>query len=104
MPIGFWSTNSTACSTAILSVLTYCNDAVINTPKYKDAENVNDFLKRVYSILDDIKNYEEKNILIVTHNGVCRAINTYFNGIPEDNNLVKLGIQNCEVVNYKIEE
>lgn len=77
---------------------------VINTTEYKGAENVNDFLKRVYGFLEDIKKYEEKNILIVTHNGVCRAINTYFNGIPEDNNLVKLGIKNCEVVSYKIEE
>lgn len=75
---------------------------IIDTHEYKDAENVNDFLKRVYEFLEEIKNYREENILLVTHNGVCRAINTYFNGIPEDNSIIDLGINNCEVVNYKI--
>lgn len=75
---------------------------IINTHEYKDAENVNDFIKRVYNFLEDIKKYKEENILIVTHNGVCRAINTYFNGIPKDNNIINLGIENCEVVSYKI--
>lgn len=73
---------------------------IVNTPEYKDAENVNIFLKRVEAFMNDLKNRNEENILIVTHNGVCRAINVYFNGIPEDNNLVKLGIKNCEVVKY----
>ncbi len=33
---------------------------------------------------------------------MIRAINIYFNGIPEDKNIINLGIKNCEVVNYKI--
>lgn len=73
---------------------------IIDTHEYKDAENVNRFIKRVHDFLEDIKKYEEENILIVTHNGVCRAINTYFNGIPKDNNIINLGIKNCEVVKY----
>lgn len=75
---------------------------IINTHEYKDAENVNEFIKKIGAFLDDIKRYKEENILIVTHNGVCRAINVYFNGIPEDKNLIKLGIKNCEVVSYEI--
>ena len=75
---------------------------IINTHEYKDAENVNRFIKRVHDFLEDIKKYKQENILIVTHNGVCRAINIYFNGIPEDKNIINLGIKNCEVVNYKI--
>ena len=66
----------------------------------KYAENVNKFIQRVHIFLNDLKNRKEENILIVTHNGVCRAINTYFNGIPEDKNIIKLGIKNCEVVKY----
>ena len=73
---------------------------IVNTHEYKDAENVNNFIKRVYNFLEDIKKHKEENILIVTHNGVCRAINTYFNGIPKDNNIINLGIKNCEVVKY----
>lgn len=75
---------------------------IINTHEYKDAENVNRFIKRVHNFIEDIKKYKEENILIVTHNGVCRAINIFFNGIPKDNNIVNLGIKNCEVVNYEI--
>ena len=76
--------------------------SIINTHEYKDAENVNEFIRRIYDFLEDIKKYPEENILIVTHNGVCRAINIYFNGIPEDKDIINLGIKNCEVINYNI--
>lgn len=75
-----------------------------NTHNYKDAENINDLLKRIYNFLDDIKQIKKENILIVTHNGVCRAINTYFNGIPKDNSIINLGIENCEIVTYNINQ
>ncbi len=78
--------------------------SIVNTHKYKDAENVNEFIQRVHHFLNDLKNRKEENILIVTHNGVCRAINTYFNGIPEDKNIIELGIKNCEVVKYNIKK
>ena len=43
-----------------------------------------------------------KNILIVTHNGMARAIYVYFNGIPEDGNLYNCGRQdNCEIRKYE---
>ena len=75
---------------------------IVDTHEYKDAENVNNFIKRIYEFLNEIKKYKEKDILIVTHNGVCRAINTYFNGIPKDKDITNLGIDNCEVVEYRI--
>lgn len=77
---------------------------IVNTHEYKDAENVNKFIQRVHNFLNDLKNRKEENILIVTHNGVCRAINTYFNGIPNDNNIIDLGIKNCEVVKYNFDK
>lgn len=73
---------------------------VINTHEYKDAENVNSLIKRVENFMNELKERKEENVLIVTHNGVCRAINVYFYGVPEDNNLIKLGIKNCEIVEY----
>lgn len=75
---------------------------IVETHEYKNAENVNNFMKRVHNFLEEIKNYKEENILIVTHNGICRAINTYFNGIPKDNNIINLGIENCEIVKYNL--
>lgn len=76
--------------------------SINNTHEYKNAENVNEFIKRVHELLEETKNYNEENILIVTHNGVCRAIEVYFNGIPEDNDITNLGINNCEVVSYEL--
>lgn len=78
--------------------------SIVNTHEYKDAENVNKFIQRVHNFLNDLKNCKEENILIVTHNGVCRAINTYFKGIPNDNNIINLGIKNCEVVKYNFDK
>lgn len=73
--------------------------------KYKNVETVNNLLRRVYSCINDIiKNYNNKNILIVTHNGVARAIYAYFNGMPKDGKIWKIGTQkNCEIRKYNIE-
>lgn len=72
--------------------------------KYKNVERVNDLLKRVYSSISDIcEKYKDKNILIVTHNGVARAIYAYFNGMPEDGKIWKIGtLKNCEIRKYEI--
>lgn len=68
-----------------------------------DCEKVEECKNRVYSFLDELKEkYNDKNILIVTHNGICRIINTYFNGIPRKGNLENLGHDNCEIKMYEI--
>lgn len=40
-------------------------------------------------------------ILIVAHGGISIPINCYFNGIPENDKLLKLVLGNCEVIKYK---
>lgn len=68
--------------------------------KYERVERMKDFFDRVYKALDDVKlKYGKKNILIVSHGGVSRPVYCYFNGIPEDMNLIK--IKNCEVIKYE---
>lgn len=65
---------------------------------------IKEFLKTVWGFLDEIKEkYSDKNILIVTHNGVCRAIGAYFNGIPQDGNLSLYGLKNCEIKEYEVD-
>lgn len=73
--------------------------------KYKNVESVPNLLKRVSSCIEEIcKKYKDKNILIVTHNGVSRAIYAYFNGLPEDGKILKIGNQkNCEIRKYNVE-
>lgn len=61
------------------------------------------FIKTVWDFLDEIKSkYPDKKILIVTHNGVCRAIGAYFNGIPDDGNLSLYAHDNCEIKHYNV--
>ena len=49
----------------------------------------------------DFGEYEGKRILIVAHGGISIPVNCYFNGIPEDDNLLKLVLGNCEVAKYE---
>lgn len=70
---------------------------------YEKAENIEHLFSRVYVFLDEIKEkYKDKNILLVTHEGVTKTINCYFNGVPEDGNLQALGLNNCEVKVYEV--
>ena len=70
--------------------------------KYEKAENIKDFFERVYNFLDKIKEeYKDKRVLIVAHGGISIPVNCYFNGIPEDDNLLKLVLGNCEVAKYQ---
>ena len=58
---------------------------------------------RVYSFLEEIKiKYKDKKILIVTHNGVCRAINACVKGIEKIEDIKDLGQKNCEIKVFNI--
>lgn len=74
-----------------------------NKTTYEKAESIEDFFKRVYDFLEEIKiKYKDLTVLLVTHQGVSKAINCYFSGIPKDGNLQTLGIDNCEVKEYEL--
>lgn len=47
--------------------------------QYQKAENIQVFFKRVYSFLEDVvKNYSDKNVLIVAHGGVSIPVTCFF--------------------------
>lgn len=73
-----------------------------NNPNFNkyNIESITDFRKRVYDFLNEITNYKNKNILIVTHAGVGIYIRCYFEGEPIDNDYSKYKIKNCEVLKY----
>ena len=57
---------------------------------------------RVYSVLDDIiRDYHGKNVLIVSHGGVCRVIETYFNNMTTEN-FSGWFMDNCQIIEYTI--
>lgn len=71
---------------------------------FKGMTPIKKFIETVWDFLNDIKEkYPNKKILIVTHNGVCRAIGAYFNGIPEDGNLSIYAHDNCEIKKYVVD-
>lgn len=73
--------------------------------KYDKAENIRDFFRRVYGFLDSIKDeYTGKRILIVAHAGISIPVKCYFEGIPNMETLLPLGLGNCEVVKYSYKE
>lgn len=60
---------------------------------------------RIYAFLDKIKEeYKDKDVLIVAHNGIGRAIYCYFNGLPNDGNLLSFEMPNAKIISYKFED
>lgn len=55
---------------------------------------------RVYSLLDEvIEKYQGKNVLLVSHGGVCRVIETYFHDMTtEEYSGWFMG--NCQIIEY----
>lgn len=71
--------------------------------KIDGLETIQELFERIKLFLDDIKQkFNNKNILLVTHGGVSRAIYFYFNQMPKDGILKDFGTQNCEIKEYKL--
>lgn len=69
--------------------------------KYPHGESMFQVTQRVYNLIDEIKEkYSSKNILIISHGGVCRVIHTYFNDIANED-FGKYVLGNCEIKAYK---
>ena len=68
-------------------------------------ETPRELFGRIYAFLDKIKKeYKGKNILIVAHNGVGRAIYCYFNGIPDSGDLLSFDMPNAKIISYNFED
>lgn len=72
-----------------------------NSQTYNSVESIRDLFIRVHDFLNKLRKiYPNKNILLVAHGGISIAVNCYFNGIPEDGELLKTGLANCEYAKY----
>ena len=79
-----------------------CWNFFINTDDNK-IEKVQDLLARVSEFLEDIKvKYHDKNVLVVAHSAVIRAIHYCLHPIPEDGDMSKLEIPNLRLIEYEI--
>ncbi len=67
-------------------------------------ESLMQLTHRVYAVLDEIKEiYRGKNVLIVSHGGVCRVIETYFHDMTTEE-FSNWFMENCAVIRYDIQE
>ena len=73
--------------------------------KYKEIEPLYDLCDRVWNLLDNIKRqYNGKNILLVSHGGTIRAINGYFEGMDNDGLIRNPNLSNCQIKIYEMEQ
>lgn len=86
-----------------------------DTPGYSEAklefgcrmpgggESVFELAARVYGLLGEvIEKYNGKNVLLVSHGGVCRIIDSYFHDMTIER-FAGFFMRNCELLSYKIE-
>lgn len=68
---------------------------------YEGGESMIRFCQRIYNLLDDIREEaDEKVYLLVAHNGVARAVQSYFTDMTNEK-FAKFGIKNCELRKYE---
>lgn len=60
-------------------------------------ESVFDIVNRTYGLLDEIKvRYSDTNVLIVSHGGICRVIETYYRNMTV-REFSQFFMKNCEI-------
>lgn len=70
--------------------------------RYPDGESMMQVAYRVYGLIDEIKTrYTNQNILIISHGGVCRIINTYFRDMTNEE-FFNYTLKNAELEQYKL--
>lgn len=69
---------------------------------YPEGESLLRVVQRVYNFLDDIKEeHKNKTIMIISHGGVCRVINSYFKSLTNDT-FFAYNLGNCGISEYQL--
>ena len=70
--------------------------------QYPEGETLLKVVQRVYNFVDEIKyKYDNKNIMVISHGGVCRVINSYFNSL-DNREFFQFALENCKVLEYDL--
>ncbi len=68
---------------------------------YDGGESMLHLCQRIYNLIDDIRlEADHKCYLLVAHNGISRAVQSYFTDMSNEE-FARFGIQNCEIVKYE---
>ena len=66
---------------------------------YQGGESMLFLCQRIYNLIDDIKKEPKKVYLLVAHNGISRAVQSYFTDMTIED-FAAFGIKNCEIKRY----
>lgn len=67
---------------------------------YEGGESMLRVCQRIYNLLDELKAQPDKTYLLVAHNGISRAVNSYFFAMSNEE-YAAFGIHNCQVLRYE---
>lgn len=65
---------------------------------YDGGETMMQLCQRIYNLLDEIRT-SDRTYLLVAHNGISRAVQSYFHDMTNEE-FASFGIRNCEVRTY----
>lgn len=66
---------------------------------YGGGESMLRLCQRIYNLIDEIKQEPDKVYLLVAHNGISRAVQSYFFDMSNEE-FAAFGIKNCEIRRY----
>jgi len=70
--------------------------------RYPEGESYFQAAARVYPFLDALRErHREETVLVVTHNGICRVIATYYMDLSEEA-FFSFSMKNCEVWTFEL--
>ena len=69
--------------------------------RYQNGESMFHLAQRIYNLLDRVK-ADEKDYILVAHNGISRVVQSYFYEMTNDE-YASFGIKNCEIKEYEFE-
>ena len=70
--------------------------------RYDGGESMMQLAQRIYNLLDELRQDENKTYLLVAHNGIARVVESYFHDMTNEE-YAAAGIKNCELVEYHFE-
>ena len=70
--------------------------------RYPGGESMMQLAARVYAVLEDVKRqYSDKKVLLVCHNGICRVIHSYFCDVSNEE-FAEFSMDNAAIREYQL--
>ena len=71
--------------------------------RYSGGESMMQLAQRIYNLLDELKEQQDKTYILVAHNGIARVVQSYFKDMTNEE-YAAFGVQNCSVTEFSFEE